>query len=48
MAMTKKVLVLGEIRYGEIRHVSFEAIKAAKLIAEDGEVVAGLFSNVSW
>ncbi|WP_338469401.1 electron transfer flavoprotein subunit alpha/FixB family protein [Niallia sp. XMNu-256] len=43
--MTKKVLVLGEIRHGEIRHVSFESIAAAKVIADGGEVVAALFSN---
>ena len=28
--MSKKVLVLGEIRQGELRQVSFEAIAAAK------------------
>ena len=28
--MSKKVLVLGEVREGELRQVSFEAIAAAK------------------
>ena len=43
--MSKKVLVLGEIRNGDIRHVSFEAINAANLISEGGEVVALLFND---
>ncbi len=43
--MAKKVLVLGEIRDGELRNVSFEAIAAAKLIADGGEVVAALFGE---
>ncbi|WP_209123568.1 electron transfer flavoprotein subunit alpha/FixB family protein [Alkalihalobacillus sp. BA299] len=43
--MAKKVLVLGEIRDGELRNVSFEAVAAAKLIADDGEVVAALFGE---
>ncbi|WP_428908233.1 electron transfer flavoprotein subunit alpha/FixB family protein [Niallia sp. Krafla_26] len=43
--MTKKVLVLGESRNGEVRHVSYEALGAAKLMAEGGEVIACLFSN---
>ncbi|WP_338447728.1 electron transfer flavoprotein subunit alpha/FixB family protein [Niallia oryzisoli] len=34
-----KVLVLGEIRQGELRNVSFEAIAAAKQVANGGEVV---------
>ncbi|MFZ3588388.1 electron transfer flavoprotein subunit alpha/FixB family protein [Bacillus sp. DJP31] len=38
--MAKKVLVLGEVREGGLRNVSFEAIGAAKQIAEGGEVVA--------
>ena len=37
--MSKKVLVLGEVRQGELRQVSFEAIAAAKQIAGEGEVV---------
>ena len=44
--MSKKVLLLGEIRNGEIRHVSFESIAAAKIISDGGEVVAALFSDV--
>ena len=43
--MGKKVLVLGEIRDGVLRNVSFEAIAAAKLIADGGEVVAALFGE---
>lgn len=43
--MGKKVLVLGEIRDGVLRNVSFEAISAAKLIADGGEVVATLFGD---
>jgi electron transfer flavoprotein alpha subunit len=38
--MARKVLVLGEVRDGGLRNVSFEAIAAATLIAEGGEVVA--------
>ncbi|WP_409297327.1 electron transfer flavoprotein subunit alpha/FixB family protein [Peribacillus sp. SCS-26] len=37
--MARKVLVLGEIRDGSLRNVSFEAIAAAKTISEGGEVV---------
>jgi electron transfer flavoprotein alpha subunit len=43
--MGRKVLVLGEIRDGLLRNVSFEAIAAAKLIADGGEVVAALFGE---
>ena len=43
--MSKKVLVLGEIRNGEIRNVSFEAVKAANIISKGGEVVALLFND---
>lgn len=43
--MERKVLVLGEIRDGVLRNVSFEAIAAAKLIADGGEVVAALFGE---
>ena len=43
--MTKKVLVLGDIREGALRNVSFEAIAAAKLIADGGEVVAAYLEN---
>ncbi len=43
--MTKKVLVLGEVREGSLRNVSFEAIAAAKTIASDGEVVGVLIGD---
>ncbi|MDR7080116.1 electron transfer flavoprotein alpha subunit [Neobacillus niacini] len=43
--MSKKVLVLGEIRQGELRQVSFEAIAAAKQIADGGEVVGLLLGS---
>ncbi|RAK21315.1 electron transfer flavoprotein alpha subunit apoprotein [Anoxybacillus vitaminiphilus] len=40
--MARKVLTLAEIRDGSLRNVSFEAIAAAKTIADGGEVVAAL------
>ncbi|TDK61525.1 electron transfer flavoprotein subunit alpha/FixB family protein [Bacillus salipaludis] len=40
--MSRKVLVLGEVRDGSLRNVSFEAIAAAKTVAEGGEVVGVL------
>ncbi|MFC5587714.1 electron transfer flavoprotein subunit alpha/FixB family protein [Sporosarcina soli] len=43
--MARKVLVLGEIREGALRNVSFEAIAAAKTVAEGGEVVGVLLSD---
>lgn len=43
--MTRKVIVLGEIRDGELRNVSFEGIAAAKTVAEGGEVVAVLLGE---
>ncbi|WP_026693719.1 electron transfer flavoprotein subunit alpha/FixB family protein [Peribacillus kribbensis] len=46
--MSRKVLVLGEVRDGSLRNVSFEAIAAAKTISEGGEVVGvALGSDVS-
>jgi len=39
----KKVLVLAEVRDGQLRNVSLEALAAAQLIADGGEVVAGVF-----
>jgi electron transfer flavoprotein alpha subunit len=45
--MAKKVLVLGEVRQGELRNVSFEAIAAAMEISNGGEVVGLLLGNVS-
>ncbi len=38
--MGRKVLVLAELKDNKLRNVSFEAIAAAKTIAEDGEVVS--------
>lgn len=43
--MARKVLVVGEVREGGLRNVSFEAIAAGKLIAEGGEVVAVLIGD---
>jgi len=43
--MARKVLVLGEIREGSLRKVSFEAIAAAKTVAEGGEVVGVLIGD---
>ncbi|MBO8164489.1 MAG: electron transfer flavoprotein subunit alpha/FixB family protein [Brevibacillus sp.] len=39
----KRVLVLAEARDGQLRNVSLEALAAARLIAEGGEVVAASF-----
>jgi electron transfer flavoprotein alpha subunit len=43
--MTRKVLVLGEIRDDSLRNVSFEAVAAAKKMAEGGEVIGVLIGN---
>ncbi|PAQ16655.1 electron transfer flavoprotein subunit alpha [Bacillaceae bacterium SAOS 7] len=43
--MGKKVLVLGEVRDGALRNVSFEAIAAGKKVAESGEVVGVLLGD---
>ncbi|MCP1145491.1 electron transfer flavoprotein subunit alpha/FixB family protein [Lysinibacillus endophyticus] len=43
--MAKKVLVLGEVREGALRNVSFEAIAAAQKIADGGEVVGALIGD---
>lgn len=43
--MAKKVLVVGEVRGGELRNVSFEAIAAAKDVAAGGEVVGVLLGD---
>ncbi|QHE62403.1 electron transfer flavoprotein subunit alpha/FixB family protein [Rossellomorea vietnamensis] len=46
--MARKVLVLGEVRDGSLRNVSFEAIAAGKTVSEGGEVVGVLIGkNVS-
>ncbi|WP_232695687.1 electron transfer flavoprotein subunit alpha/FixB family protein [Brevibacillus daliensis] len=41
----KKVLVLAEARDQQLRNVSLEALAAARIIAEGGEVVAALFGS---
>ncbi|MDX8359360.1 electron transfer flavoprotein subunit alpha/FixB family protein [Cytobacillus sp. IB215316] len=43
--MARKVLVLGEVRDNTLRNVSFEAVAAAKTVAEGGEVVAVLIGD---
>ncbi|KIL44636.1 electron transfer flavoprotein subunit alpha/FixB family protein [Jeotgalibacillus soli] len=43
--MGKKVLVLGEMRDGALRNVSFEALAAGRTIANDGEVVGVLIGE---
>lgn len=43
--MSRKVLVLGEVRDGSLRNVSFEAVAAAKTVAEGGEVVGVLIGQ---
>jgi electron transfer flavoprotein alpha subunit len=43
--MSRKVLVLGEVRDGSLRNVSFEAVAAAKTVAEGGEVVGVLIGE---
>ncbi|MBD8032230.1 MULTISPECIES: electron transfer flavoprotein subunit alpha/FixB family protein [Solibacillus] len=43
--MTKKVLVLGEVREGSLRNVTFEAIAAGSKIADGGEVVGLLVGD---
>ncbi|WP_281658308.1 electron transfer flavoprotein subunit alpha/FixB family protein [Halobacillus sp. Cin3] len=40
--MSKKVLVIGESREGSLRNVTFEAIAAANLVSDGGEVVGVL------
>ncbi|WLD92292.1 electron transfer flavoprotein subunit alpha/FixB family protein [Alkalihalobacillus sp. AL-G] len=37
--MAKKILVLGEVRDGELRNVSYEAIATAKEMSDGGEIV---------
>ncbi|WP_078555424.1 electron transfer flavoprotein subunit alpha/FixB family protein [Bacillus alkalicellulosilyticus] len=43
--MSKKVLVVAEVRDGELRNVSFEAIAAGTQIANGGEVVAAVLGE---
>ena len=42
-----KVIVVGELRDGELRNVSLEVIQAAKLTAADSEVVAVILGGTS-
>ncbi|WP_067727242.1 electron transfer flavoprotein subunit alpha/FixB family protein [Oceanobacillus damuensis] len=37
--MSDKILVIGEVREGELRNVSFEAVAAAKKIGPNGEII---------
>lgn len=43
--MSEKILVIGEIRDGELRNVSFEAIAAAKKINDQAEVVGTVLGD---
>lgn len=43
--MSRKILVLGETRDDSLRNVSFEAIAAAKTVAEGGEVIGVVFGD---
>ena len=43
--MARKVLVMGEVRDGSLRNVSFEAVAKSKTIAEGGEVVGLLIGD---
>ncbi|MFC4321010.1 electron transfer flavoprotein subunit alpha/FixB family protein [Litchfieldia salsa] len=43
--MSRKVIVLSEVRDQTLRNVSFEAIAAGKVVAEGGEVVAVLLGH---
>ena len=43
--MVRKIVVLGEVRDGSLRNVSFEALAAAKVVAEGGEVVGVLIGE---
>ncbi|GAX88579.1 electron transfer flavoprotein subunit alpha/FixB family protein [Effusibacillus lacus] len=43
--MSKNVLVLAEVRSGNLRNVSLEALSAAKQVANGGKVIAALFGS---
>lgn len=43
--MSRKVLVFGEVRDGELRNVSYEAIAAARQVAVGGEVIGLLLGE---
>lgn len=41
----RKVLVLAEVRDGNVRNVSFESLSAAKQVADGGEIATALFGS---
>ncbi|WLR44130.1 electron transfer flavoprotein subunit alpha/FixB family protein [Bacillus carboniphilus] len=43
--MSRKILVVGEVRDQSLRNVSFEAIAAGKVMAEGGEIVSALIGK---
>lgn len=43
--MSRKILVLADLRNGGVRNVTFEALSAAKNISEGGEVSVAVLSN---
>lgn len=43
--MSRKVLVVGEVRNGELRNVSYEAVAAGRVVADGGEVVGVLLGE---
>ncbi|MCM3759712.1 electron transfer flavoprotein subunit alpha/FixB family protein [Alkalihalobacillus oceani] len=43
--MAKKTIIIGEVRDGELRHVSFETIAAGKVVADGGEVIGVLIGE---
>jgi electron transfer flavoprotein alpha subunit len=45
--MSRKILVLADLRNGAVRNVTFEALSAAKQIAEGGEVYAAIIAGNS-
>jgi electron transfer flavoprotein alpha subunit len=45
--MSRKILVLADLRNGGVRNVTFEALSAAKNVSEGGEVSVAILSNGS-
>jgi len=43
--MSKKVLIVSEVRDGQLRNVSFEAISAGKAVANGGEVIGAILGE---
>jgi len=43
--MSKNVLVLAEVKDGNLRQVTYEAIHAAKIISQGGEVTAAFLGT---